>query len=77
MTKQEQKDFDKMFKAIVKHGRLVYNGKLPRAHRLGDAYASTVVIPTFKVLKEINKFVQKHKGESCKPTKSKRSSKKS
>ena len=61
MTKQEQKDFDRMFKAIIKHGKLVYNGKLPRSHRLGDAYASTVVIPTFKVLKEIGKFVKKHK----------------
>lgn len=70
MTKQEQAAFNKMAKAIFKHGRLVYNGKLQKALRLGDAHASTVVIPTFKVIKELKKFVKEV--ESCKPTKSKR-----
>lgn len=74
MTKQEQAAFNKMAKAIFKHGRLVYNGKLQKALRLGDAHASTVVIPTFKVIKELKKFVKEV--ESCSPTKSRRSSKK-
>jgi len=61
MTKQEQKEFDKMCKAIFKHGRLVYNGKLQKALRLGKAEDSTVVIPTFKVIKELKRFVTKVK----------------
>ena len=61
MTKQEQKDFDRMFKSILKHGRLVYNGKLQRALRLGEPHASTMIIPTFKVIDEVLKFVKKYK----------------
>ena len=73
MTKQEQKDFDRMFKSILKHGRLVYNGKLQRVLRLGEPHASTMIIPTFKVINEVMKFVKKHKvpAQYVKPKKAK------
>jgi len=61
MTTKEEKEFNKLFKSIFKHGILIHNSELPIKSMCGDEHGSTMIIPTFKVVKELNKAMKKFK----------------
>jgi hypothetical protein len=58
MTKLEKDAFDAMAKKLFTYSVMVENSSMPLAAQLGNNSCATAVVPTYKLIKEIKKFVR-------------------